>query len=54
MTNSEANRKAYDTISDMFGFGIVAHMLLMGTNPIRGKTFQETAEKNILGEVTLN
>lgn len=40
VNNSEGNRKKYDTKSDMFGFGIIAHMLLMGTNPIRGKTYK--------------
>ena len=42
VNNTEANRKRYDTQSDMFGFGIIAHMLLMGSNPIRGKSYKET------------
>ena len=54
VTNTEGNRKKYDTISDMYGFGIVAHMLLLGSNPIRGKTYKETVEKNMNGEVVLN
>jgi hypothetical protein len=38
----------------MFGFGVIAHMLLMGNNPIRGKNYKETVEKNIKGEVVLD
>lgn len=42
VNNSDSSRKRYDTKSDMFGFGIIAHMLLMGRNPLRGKTYKET------------
>lgn len=31
--------RPYSTQSDMFSFGIVAHMLLMGSNPIKGKSY---------------
>lgn len=40
VNNNEMNRKVYDTKSDIFGFGIIAHMLLMGSNPLRGKTYR--------------
>lgn len=54
LTNCENSRKRYDTKSDMFGFGIIAHMLLMGSNPLRGKTYKETVDKNMKCEVVLN
>lgn len=54
VNNGEANRKKYDTKSDMFGYGIIAHMLLMGSNPIRGKSYDETVNKNIKCNFTLD
>lgn len=54
VNNSEMNRKKYDTKSDMFGLGIIAHMLLMGTNPIRGKHYDDTVNKNIKCNFTLD
>ncbi len=49
VNNSETSRKSYCCKSDMFGFGIVAHMLLLGSNPLRGKTYKETTERNLKG-----
>lgn len=54
ISSSSQHRNRYDTKSDMFGFGIIAHMLLMGTNPLRGKTYKETIDKNVKGEINLN
>jgi serine/threonine protein kinase len=42
VNNSEKSRKRYDTKSDMYGFGIIAHMLLLGSNPLRGKNYATT------------
>jgi len=43
------HRARYDCKSDMFAFGIIAHMLLLGSNPIRGKTYKDTVNKNLKG-----
>lgn len=36
----------YGTVSDMFSCGIIAHMLLLGNNPLKGSTYEETASRN--------
>jgi hypothetical protein len=33
----------------MFGFGIVAHMVLIGNNPLKCKTYNECVIKNMKG-----
>lgn len=40
VNNTPTNKKKYDCKSDMFGFGIIAHMLLIGYNPIRGRSYR--------------
>jgi hypothetical protein len=30
----------------MFSFGIIVHMMLMGVNPLKGKSYDETVKKN--------
>ena len=44
--NNSENRKPYGCKVDMFSFGIIAHMLLMGNNPLKGKTSEETMQLN--------
>ena len=34
--------RPYNAKCDLFSFGIVVHMLLMGSNPIKGKNYEET------------
>ena len=46
VNNGQGNRKRYSQKSDMFGFGIIAHLLLTGSNPLRGRTYRDTAENN--------
>lgn len=54
VNNMNYNRKPYDCKSDMFGFGIIAHMLLMNSNPIRGRNYNQTVEKNMKAEIKLD
>ena len=44
--NNSKNKKAYGCKADVFSFGIIAYMLLMGYNPMKGKSYEETAEMN--------
>jgi serine/threonine protein kinase len=44
--NEFACLRAYNTQSDVFSFGIVAHMLMLGNNPIKGRSYDETYELN--------
>ncbi len=46
ITNSADKKKAYDCKCDMFSFGIIAHMMLVGYNPLKGKNYNETVKKN--------
>lgn len=39
IANSSENRKQYGCKVDIFSFGIIAHMLLLGFNPLKGKTY---------------
>ncbi len=39
-------KKTYDCKCDMFSFGIIAHMMLLGYNPIKGGNYNETVKKN--------
>jgi serine/threonine protein kinase len=43
--------KSYGYKCDIFSFGIVAHMLLMGFNPLAGKS-EEQLRKNL--QIELN
>lgn len=38
----------------MYSFGIIAHLILMGSNPLKGKSYEETSLRNQAGKVTLN
>lgn len=38
----------------MFSFGIIAHMVLMGTNPLKGKTYEQTCALNKECSIELN
>lgn len=46
IANSSEQRKAYNGKCDVFSFGIIAHMILMGFNPLKGKNYEETYAKN--------
>lgn len=35
-----SNNRFYSNKCDLFSFGIIAHMLLMGKNPLKGKNYQ--------------
>jgi serine/threonine protein kinase len=39
-------KNKYGTVSDVFSCGIIAHMLLLGNNPLKGSTYEETAFRN--------
>jgi MAP/microtubule affinity-regulating kinase len=40
IANSAENRKPYGCKVDIFSFGIIAHMLLLGVNPLKGKSYE--------------
>jgi serine/threonine protein kinase len=44
--NSGEVKKIYGVKSDIFSFGIIAHMLLLGTNPLKGEDYDSTYLKN--------
>ena len=44
--NTAEKRRVYDFKCDIFSFGIISHMLLMGSNPLKGKNYDETYIKN--------
>lgn len=44
--NTMDKKKTYDCKCDMFSFGIIAHMMLLGYNPIKGGNYNETVKKN--------
>jgi serine/threonine protein kinase len=46
ISNVNEKKKCYDCKCDMFSFGIIAHMMLMGFNPIKGQNYIETVKKN--------
>lgn len=46
--------KRYSEKCDMYSFGIIAHLILMGSNPLKGKSYEETSLRNQAGKVTLN
>lgn len=46
IANTSENRRPYDTKADMFSFGIIAHMLLLQKNPLKGRNYEETFVNN--------
>lgn len=52
--NEFSHVRPYNTKCDMFSFGIVAHMLLMGSNPLKGRSYEESYELNREGRVVLD
>lgn len=46
MVSTEEKRVRYTTKVDILSFGIVAHILLLGYNPLKGKSYDETFQKN--------
>lgn len=40
IANTAEHRKPYDCKADMFSFGIISHLLLFGTNPLKGKNYE--------------
>ena len=44
--NSGENKKPYGNKCDIFSYGIIAYMLLLGYNPIKGENYDETYLKN--------
>jgi serine/threonine protein kinase len=43
---NNVKKKFYDCKCDMFSFGIIAHTMLLGFNPLKGKNYEETVLKN--------
>lgn len=39
INNTNDKKKSYDCKCDMFSFGIIAHMMLLGHNPLKGKNY---------------
>ncbi len=37
--NSGDNKKPYNNKCDMFSYGIISHMLLLGFNPVKGESY---------------
>ena len=54
ISNNQEFRKPYECKVDMFSFGIVAHMLLFGNNPLKGKSYDETMQLNKTLKYELN
>ena len=52
--NTSDKRKPYDNRCDTFSFGIIAHMLLLGKNPLKGANYEETFNKNKLCQIQLD
>lgn len=40
IANTSEVRKPYSEKCDIFSFGIIAHMILIGRNPLKGKTYE--------------
>jgi serine/threonine protein kinase len=51
--NTADVRRPYPDKCDLFSFGIIAHMILLGRNPLKGKSYEETYSKNKLCEINL-
>lgn len=54
IANSSDQRKPYTSKCDIFSFGIIAHMVLLGFNPLKGKNYEETYTKNKECTIELN
>ena len=52
--NTADKCKPYDFKCDMFSFGIICHMVLMGYNPLKGKNYEETYLKNTGWKFTID
>lgn len=49
----EVFQRSYSEKSDIFSFGIIAHLLLMGSNPLKGKSYEETCLRSQAGKINL-
>lgn len=54
MQSTEDKRVRYGTKVDILSFGIVAHILLLGSNPLKGKNYEETFQKNKVFEIPID
>ena len=52
--NAGEGKKYYGMKCDIFSYGIIAHMLLVGYNPLKGHTYDETFLKNKACDINLN
>jgi serine/threonine protein kinase len=52
--NTGEGKKNYGLKCDLFSFGIIAHMLLLGFNPLKGDSYDETFLKNKACDFDLN
>jgi len=44
--NSEKYNKPYSAKCDIFSLGIICHLLLLGSNPLKGKSYESTRALN--------
>jgi serine/threonine protein kinase len=52
--NSGEYKKPYNSKCDLFSFGIIAHMLLLGFNPVKGESYDDTFMRNKACEININ
>lgn len=52
--NKHSSIRPYSNKCDIFSFGIVAHIILMGSNPLKGKNYIETYDLNLECRIVLN
>lgn len=52
--NSGEFKKPYTNKCDIFSYGIIAHMLLMEFNPVKGENYDQTYSKNRECEISIN
>jgi len=44
--NCEIFKKEYTSKCDIFSLGIIAHLILLGNNPLKGKSYEKTRTLN--------
>ena len=52
--NSGEHKKPYTAKCDLFSLGIIAHMLLLGSNPVKGESYDDTYMRNKACEININ
>ena len=54
MESTALNRKRYNDRCDIFGMGIILHLMLTGFHPLKGKTYNETLKNNTYYRLKIN